>query len=790
MSDRRAPLFALALVLVVGLVLFALRSDEVAPPPPPSSSPAAASSRSPGEVGDGAPVESVTAPGPVARGDAAGPWSRHLEGEVLLDDAPWSGALLWTRVDADLRPVETLRVATDAEGRFVVRPGQGAWTVALEGAPAALSLWAATSADDFEGWCAEVVVLVCASNDDEFSDARHERKTLWLGPDDEHLFLRARTPRVLDGLVVDDVTEQPIAGASARLVCKRTGIELTATGDAAGTLRLLVPQHAREATLFVSANGYGPSGLEWHVASEDPLPSAGRTVVFRLRPALTLRGRVVDGQGRAVIDALVSVGAVVEGPLRSEVYCTWEGRSDGLGRFVIDGIAERADLGGDEASTDCLGPHGARVDLQCSAPGFDDVSLGDVAVGPDAPPIEVRLDRPRRLVGRVIGPHGPLAGAHVIMVGGRFARNLADVGFIGHRATHRYPRPVSARHAAATDDAGAFVIAEAPERAWVIAEAAWMAPRVLEVHGPLEDLTIRLEAAAPPIEGRVLAADGLPMGGVTVTAYLAGRPVEWPTRPSFRLTAPGVREVDLREAGVDVVGATLTRDDGTFRLDGLPDARLDLSAWDPSGSEPSRLRDVAPGSAGVVIHRTSRPSSDLTLTLSTPDGGPLEDVRVSVFRADLTVAESWTYSHSAEPDAVPFEWGERLYVLDEPLLVQVVARGRRPEVLRVVARAGQPLALGPLALTRAGGELALRVRWARRPAPGLTASWVDPGTGLSVTTRVRWLADPTALVVLGHAAAGALEVVLTRDDDVVVARYSVSARDGETTILDLDLTGP
>jgi hypothetical protein len=727
----------------------------------------------------------VTGPGPIAREDAVGPWSRDLAGEVLLDDAPWSGALLWTRIDADLRPIETLRVVTDDRGRFVARVGRGTWFVSLDTTITGLSLWAE------DHWEARVLALVVSSGDDESPDAS-EAATVWLRQDDEQLLVRARSPQVFEGRVVDDVTGQPIAGASARLVRDEVDVALAET-DAAGSFRLLVPQHAREATLLVRAPGQGPSGLAWQLGDHDPLPSAGRAVVFRLRPALSLRGRVVDGQGQVVPDARVSLSASVEGPLGPAgglAHCTWEGRTDAAGRFVIDGIAERADLGGDEVATDWLGPYGSRVTVECFAEGFDDARLADVPVGPDAPAIEVRLDRPQRLVGRVVGPDGgALAGAHVTVLDDR--RRPREVGFRGHRSAHRYPRGTSTWHnEVPTDAAGAFVVAHVPGRAWVIAEAAWMAPRVLEVHGPVDDLTIRLDAAAPPIEGRVLAEGGGPVGGVTVTAYLAGRPVERPSLPTFRLTAPGVRVVDLREAGVDVVGATLTADDGTFRLDGLPDARLDLSAWDPSGGEATRLRDVAPGSAGVVIRRAPRPSSDLTLTLATPDGGPLEDVRVSVFRADRTVAESWTSFHSAEPDAVPFEWGERLYVLDEPLLLQVVARGRRPAALRVVARAGKPLALGPLALARAGGELALRVRWARRPAPALTASWVDPGTGLPVTTRVRWLADPTALVVLGYAAPGALEVVLTRDDDVVVARYAVSAHDGETTVLDLDLTGP
>ncbi len=115
----------------------------------------------------------------------------------------------------------------------------------------------------------------------------------------------------------------PIAGASVRLGA-RFGDPTVKTG-ADGRFRFRNAP-ARERSLTVEAAGHAPETMSVRV--HDGLPP----IEFRLGPGRTIRGRVLDSQGRPLANAHVSASR-----WRGLQNLDWRSRTDSDGRFTWDG---------------------------------------------------------------------------------------------------------------------------------------------------------------------------------------------------------------------------------------------------------------------------------------------------------------------------------------------------------------------------------------------------------------------------------------------------------------------
>ncbi len=142
---------------------------------------------------------------------------------------------------------------------------------------------------------------------------------------------------------------------------------------------------------------YGSASHPDHVASDLVMLKANRqaetelrqeTHVFRLRPATTVRGTVVDRRDRPVGGSQVAVGRVGESGRR-------EGVADPQGNFAIPGCRVGENF------------------VTATAAGFTPTTLNTVS-GPEAPPVRLILTEGKTLRLRVTDSSGqPVPGANV-----------------------------------------------------------------------------------------------------------------------------------------------------------------------------------------------------------------------------------------------------------------------------------------------------------------------------------------------------------------------------------------
>ncbi|MCB9833157.1 MAG: carboxypeptidase regulatory-like domain-containing protein [Planctomycetes bacterium] len=124
---------------------------------------------------------------------------------------------------------------------------------------------------------------------------------------------------------------------------------------------------------------------------------AAEEVELVLGPGIALRGLVRDEAGEAVAGALVA--ALAKGRDIPGQFRTQKARSDGEGRFVIEGCGEGRNM------------------VMCRAEGF--APWGDSIRIADGKPVEIRLERGQALEGRVReqGSEKPLAEVHLAAFG-------------------------------------------------------------------------------------------------------------------------------------------------------------------------------------------------------------------------------------------------------------------------------------------------------------------------------------------------------------------------------------
>ncbi|MBM4108648.1 MAG: carboxypeptidase regulatory-like domain-containing protein [Phycisphaerae bacterium] len=238
-------------------------------------------------------------------------------------------------------------------------------------------------------------------------------------------------------------------------------------------------------------------------------PRAGTSVTaFRgLAPDPVFADQPDDGAvvGRVRVRVRDAGGRPVEGALILPTRLRFEGRSSGWGPPLARSAAWTEADGG--AQLDIIGIAGIRgvpsaVDLRVFADGFAPSSA--VRAGLDGAEVEVRVAAGSRVVGRLVGPEGPMEGAWF---------DLAPPDSLGSD----FPL----RRRARTGSDGAFVFEHVPaESDWWLSAPAWgndlaLCAPAMALKTPADDQVLNagdLKAdAGRMVAGRLLGPDGEPL---------------------------------------------------------------------------------------------------------------------------------------------------------------------------------------------------------------------------------------------------------------------------------------
>lgn len=371
--------------------------------------------------------------------------------------------------------------------------------------------------------------------------------------------------RDLGGRVLDDATGEPIAGA--RVGETPLFLRTERTGEDGIFVLRGVTNYSPEGPadrLFADADGYAIGGA--------PIPDEG-PVVIRLRRGNRIAGRVTNGAGAAVPDALVEVLAFSrerrEGYPRST-------RSGGGGAFALHGV--RCDLG----------PRSVRV----SAPGYGDRTL-EAAAGEEGGTVDL---------GAVVLPAAGRIGGIV-----READGAARAGALVNLVRTGAGSPLPDFRDRMTDAEGRFLFPDLGPGHWrvEVADGGGEADVELPAGGAVLDLDL-----APPAGGalRVRVVDD------------AGDPVA-----GARLQVVGE---DDRSLAYEFVGP-----DGRRRFSGLPAGTAQVWAFPPlrnSGYLPSFAAAEAKGQEIVLVMKRV---PVLAGTVTGPDGKPVAGRQVMILEA-------------------------------------------------------------------------------------------------------------------------------------------------------------
>lgn len=473
-------------------------------------------------------------------------------------------------------------------------------------------------------------------------------------------------PRGIDveGFVVDP-RGQIVAGAEiwaegSRRFWPTFRLLVRTGGDGSFRLRAL----DERARLGARSTGFQPSIL---VRAESLPPSAPglRGVTLTLEgPGGNVSGVVLDPEGEPVAGARVQVGPrggyIVDSPsgLRGEAAIPVSAITDEAGGFLYPG-----DL------TPCL------QEVRVAARGFP-VWSSEVDVRPGQRAfIEIRLDAPARIEGRVVTATGePVEGARVIQAhehgGGWFH--------------HSFPPP-----AAYTDAEGRFRL-------------GWVPPGIQEVNARAPDGSnfgkAMEEVAVAP--GETATVELVLDTGLTI----AGRVVDPTGEP---LVNWGVY-ADPFEMGAVYPRQDRTDADGRFLLANLGDCPHHVSVSAP-GEVPipprKRIAEVQPGTSDleIVVEDLEAPSAHLRGVLAEQDGGVPADGEVAVYREGSLRGRFASF----DPVTGAFHFGP---VLPGDFRIAVL-RGERTvmktEIIRLAA--GEQRDLGILRL-EAPGRIELVIR--------------------------------------------------------------------------------
>lgn len=351
----------------------------------------------------------------------------------------------------------------------------------------------------------------------------------------------------IQGQVRDLLTGQGVAGVTVAFVAAGTSTEITAESDAQGGYALaLAPGSYRARAVGQEVVALDAAAI---ASSEDDAgrPGAGastrdftrdlaREMVVAPRAEVRgfdiyvvrlarVHGRVVDGNGEPIADALVRhrtrlLDRVIDSRHTAPTGEAWSAE-DGV--FAV------------------LVPPG-RVTLLASAPGRTPSStrIHWVAPGAALHGVEIVMDQGADVAGRVVDAAGKaVAGARVV---GHVEVDGAPADEIG----------------AVTDRDGRFLLrAVPPGRLMLQADAAGHAPSpavavtVAGEPGRREDVVLRLTGPAPLV-GRVVDEQGAGIAGASVRAL---RPMSQIALPAVTTDAQGGFEMMLAPGPVDLVAA-------------------------------------------------------------------------------------------------------------------------------------------------------------------------------------------------------------------------------------------
>ena len=344
---------------------------------------------------------------------------------------------------------------------------------------------------------------------------------------------------VASGVVVDDRTGRPLAGARVRAlrsVADPSG-EITALvrDPALGQFEAYSDQQGRfrihrvrgeGLTLIADRDGYASATVP--VAQDSPGP---RVAELRLTPRARRSGRIVGPDGSPVPFAHIAVDGAEAGV------------ADRDGRFSI--------------------PVPPVPSVRLTARGFG--LAGSLVVPGEDGERDLLVERAVAVRGRVISPDGD---------------RLGGVAVLAHRIGLEPPGPPAAAH---TDASGAFEIADLePGRYQLRLTRRGRAERVL---GPFDlaatvDLPALTLDPARPITGLVTAGDGAPVSGAIVFAHGVHRDTSATTDADGRFEIDGFAALD--EVNLDAVDRDHGRARAVVSAALAPPARLVLHATDPA----------------------------------------------------------------------------------------------------------------------------------------------------------------------------------------------------------------
>ncbi len=548
------------------------------------------------------------------------------------------------------------------------------------------------------------------------------------------------------GRVLDADRREPLAGA---LVWFGDDPDGAARTDRSGGYRVAAVPAGTRHGLGAAAPGYLPA---WEEAQGGAAEERGPT--FALRPAVRLRGRVVDAAAKTPLAGVeVRAAPSPEGTFTMR----WSdppravARTGADGRFTLRGLAA-----------------GTGYELHLTRSGYapKTAEAPPVEAGAVPPPLELALDRGRRGVGLVVDEsERPVAGAAV---------TLESAPARGERRMRFPGDPEPPRFTATTDARGRFEVPGLPAGRYdLTAEAAGFAPREvpgIEVAGGEGEQALGTVILRPgtALEGRVIDARGQPIADAELWVTPAG------ARSPFR---------------------------GLFRREEEPAARSGLDGW-------FRVADLAPGQAvdlqvvrrgygGAEVPGVVPPAEPVTVTLQPavrvsgrvvdPDAKPVAGAEVFL----MAERQRGGYSGSSFAGrATSDDEGRFLFTDVDPGTLRVSARavGRQAaELTGVQAVAGKDVADLELVLAPGAAVEGRVVDGEGRPVAGAFVEPVEERSVRSFRISANATADGDGWYVLDGLPTGPRSIA-AEDGQGRRGVGELDVRAGENR-LDIRLTG-
>lgn len=426
------------------------------------------------------------------------------------------------------------------------------------------------------------------------------------------------SPRV-SGQVLD-LQGRPVSGAEVEIALPSLPggtAPLRATTDAKGGFSIAgLPALAVD--LAVRKEGFAATAFRsLQLPSNRPAVDLGKIL---LRPGATLRGRLVDRQGRPVAAARIYQ---VDDLARFEQLAEKMSQEEPLGRSSSRGELELTDL-----------PAGSAIHLLILAEGYRPEGLRAVRV-PAAKPLVVTLTEAFTLHGRALDEKGePVSGAVVEI---SVQEIISDV-------PGRLPAGKEVAKDSSTDREGRFTLAGFPAGDVEISlKAPGFIPitqkLVLPPAEPSAELTFTLQRGTE-LAGRVATADGRPVAGARI----------------------GVGE-----------SAARSDDDGFYQLGGLPLGQAEIELFHPHYPRQQKTEILTAGANRLDFRLPS--GQEVSGAVLDEEGKPVAGAWV---RLRLATAGKGEHSARSGPDG-SFRLGP---VVDGRYLVRATATGYAEGTLR------------------------------------------------------------------------------------------------------------